>query len=696
LGALQSTALAPTNEELKRLVACSALSESFLTSQGLTSYVEAARTAHNNTRPILESLTALQKEKEGNDPAKTTWCSRFACILLSSGAGKTQLAATAALNSPSTTKVIYLCLDEGDPAFSQQFYRPHRKLADKLIESLKDIRSKLPSDMDFSSTILSASRDGKLGADKLAIRLISMILFQDVCNDLCTMRRRVFDCRTTFLVFIDEVTGRGDVAQDEAYAIAMVLRNLFRAIGIAPILMGTHLAACNAVGSTSREDVAEVDQGWVVVVTQLPRYTLTAAQKNAYAFLHETDRPLVLHWALEDLAGQSMNATTVATPLDRLRHVVAHVRGRLQRAKTSAWDVKSGCQLLQLFRLEEINKDSFDNAHALMGGHFGKLVFNQVHNFDRRGIREEMESASMYLVSPQKEPLLHLALVTWDCSMLGKQRVGNFFPLAVSGQAVSVREAFELNTKRYTFQGTIDNPPAKKLCGDKLEVVVLAALSLASMKTDSKGFLEGVPLFDYITCSAVLMKKEAKLNPGAFSVDERFWSRIVQIPAFADMLIPAFGACDSPLRDSLKTIRAKIGKLARPADSVNVDGLADASGVPRSPLFQVECKNYTAGVGQAVCDNIFVRIKQQHSVALVFVSSLQDEIYSKSKWDTVRKSGRKPFQHDAFSKDTVSIAIIDVRGTALDLKWMKIGSVEICKDASTELLVVIFQVGKVE
>lgn len=702
---------------------CSHITEAFLNKHGLHAYATVSKNALAASGTILEGLLSLQTVQKTD----SLTCNSFACVLLSSGAGKTQLAATAALGSSSLNyHSVYLCLDESPSGTKQSFYKPHENLTRKLKTALTEFLTGYPNDVE-ASTILNNAES--FSHTTPIFRILHLILFgphmiTSTRISLKGIRQRVIECPYRFLVFVDEVPARGTVHQDASFRRAILLRNLLRAIGVSPILMGTHLGAQNAVGNASRTDDPNPNEAWATIITSLPKFVFPPHCTDRPSFLIDTDRPLVLQMALQaiqDIREENVSidqsaghgtapvqpyqaSSAVAMDVDRqdsterhdfglkeLATIIERIRKRLQAVKEQAWNIMNGCQLLQLFRLEEIDEATFDNAHSLIGNHFGSLTMKQFSALSRETAATEMKLAMMTLVSPKKEPLLHLALTAWDMSMLEGSRT-NRFPLSLGPRAFSVRKAFNQNSSLFHFAATIDNPPAKKLCGDKLEVITHAALSLASMgSVDSRtSFLSGTPLPQYIAWTAGFMKDQ-ELTKTSLQVNDTFWKELP--PELVSMKIPAFGTTDSPLSTELTSIGAYTGLLTRPGDSSNVDGIAYRDQGEKQKLFQVECKNYSDGVGSALLQGVFQRI-QGCRVALVFVSSFQGNIFAQTSWGSVRTNEK--MQHPAFGKDQVSIAVLSANeeGESIEYKWMKIKDTVMNRKAETDLLIIVFIVGK--
>lgn len=251
-----------------------------------------------------------------------------------------------------------------------------------------------------------------------------------------------------------------------------MLRDCLRAVGVVPILMSTH-SGSHTAGSTDSRIAADGPPLWCRIITKLPRFYSQHPPSDAFQLL-PTERPLVQKM----VEGKSDLASSVA-----------HVRTYFQRSNRPAWTADPVFQLCQLFcSRQEKAKNSSALADRLVGVHFGHYFEATANDllwhrfFDRHRML-----AKAQLSSPEEEPILFLALTTWKAVELAEKKT--LFPLVDStGSPVSVRTVFNGSQ---CFATAIDtqNPTAMKLNGNQhVEVLVLAALTLASLRCDD-GFL---------------------------------------------------------------------------------------------------------------------------------------------------------------------------------------------------------------
>ena len=207
-------------------------------------YLEVARKFKKKTaevNAILGKIEQVQGMKEFNNHP-----SPFVCIFDSSGTGKTQLAATAAILRPST-KVVYLYTGQSTEDSAQAFYRQHIALWTQLKPLLSHFSNLVNKDQHplGAGTILYHPGQHPL------IQSVHKIFFgTDEDVTVAQLRQKIKrHGPSRFLVFLDEIPP----AQHNSEA--LVLRNFLRAIGVAPILMSTHSGSHNAipVGRDSRE-----------------------------------------------------------------------------------------------------------------------------------------------------------------------------------------------------------------------------------------------------------------------------------------------------------------------------------------------------------------------------------------------------------------------------------------------------------
>jgi len=81
-------------------------------------------------------------------------------------------------------------------------------------------------------------------------------------------------------------------------------------------------------------------------------------------FLVETERPLVLQHAVQELAEKGT-----------LPEIIQGLQRTLQKKEPDAWTTSPSLQLVQLFSADvDINGESFTSSHNPVGHHFGSLL----------------------------------------------------------------------------------------------------------------------------------------------------------------------------------------------------------------------------------------------------------------------------------------------------------------------------------
>lgn len=126
-----------------------------------------------------------------------------------------------------------------------------------------------------------------------------------------------------------------------------------------------------------------------------------------------------------------------------------------------------------------------------------------------------------------------------------------------------------------------------------------------------------------------------------------------------------------------------------------VDGLIymqyDAAGNESKPFISIECKNFAAVVDTSELKKVFKRIKGGIQCALVFVSSLKENIFVRTSLGNLKK---ECFSQD-HQADSVSVMEWDSKIEA-DPKLLKVGGEIFKAETKTSLLVVIISVGFVD
>ena len=647
----------------------------------LEDYAQAAISGKDTARPFLDLLTGLQ-EPDGNR------ANVFAAILASSGTGKTQLAATASLTYDKATTIYLLC-SEGN----QRFYEPHANkvvLFQKTITDFIDQVGAIPSP---SATAIKqwAQSVGRDHGTSSFVNMLYRILVDDETEQtrvkLTTLKEEIQVSGKKFLVFLDEVPAKGEAGFHET----VCLRDTLRYLGISPVLMSTHTGSQDYLMKGSRGSSSV----WMHIISRLPSFTPFPMPRPISSFL-PSERPLVL--------GTAMGMSQATLP-----EVVQQVRKRLQESKLHAWTFNPALQLVQLFCTDiTVLKNGFEIAHNLVGHHFGSLSQKTEERPNKRNcgatsyscvqLSQFQETLAVAPVCAEYEPILYLALATWDETMFGAG-ASTLFPLVDSNHTpLTVRGAFE--KCKHIFKPTVstENASALKADGNLLEVLVLASLTLASLKTgksttNSTEYLPGMALDKYLPLVNKLMS-DSPLH------------ELPQRPAFFDNiafdwpLVPALGGANSHLpKEIAHDTGSCLGYLRRPEDRAMVDGeisymVVDDDGkatgkMAEKPFISIECKNWTGGVDIQEMKGVFKKIKPNIKCSLVFVSSLKKGMFSNTKLDALKK------ECFAEHKNT-SICVMLWQQGAPEPSFLRVGKSTFAPQSNrvkTELLVVIFEVG---
>mmetsp|Transcript_37554 Transcript_37554/g.52950 ORF Transcript_37554/g.52950 Transcript_37554/m.52950 type:complete len:438 (+) Transcript_37554:104-1417(+) len=368
--------------------------------------------------------------------------------------------------------------------------------------------------------------------------------------------------------------------------------------------MSTHSGSHNAIPSGADSRTGDhIPKLWCRVLTTLPRRVTPV-----FSYVGVTERPLIAYLAKK------------SSDQENLHQVVLELRQKLKATKIGAWTKTPVFQLCQLFRSTRDAQNRNLCSHKLVGEHFG--------HFEGAGgswVTIERTAAKLNgkirMPEAELEPLLFLALASWSTEGLGK----NDFPLLDPSDhsPISVREAFMLCKKEFTSKAFIDNPRAMKNDGNLMEVLALASMTLASLRTDN-GIFGGVPMLEYIATVFCFLTNKASDQ----SLSERLAECVrqlhdfqndngFQIP-FASEIVPQCASADS---EWPTTLFNRPGSLKRPADQDQRDGALTLFG-ESVPLIQVECKNYKDGIGTEVLKAVINRMGLGVKVAFLFTSKL--------------------------------------------------------------------------
>jgi len=653
------------------------LTRSLLEEHNLTDYIEAADHGKHHAESRLDFLTEQQSTDRNNEP------NGYVCLIASSGTGKTQLAATASLTYDKAT-TIYLNIGSGE---GQSFYRPHINEGSRLLkEEIEHFMTEMTGSNkgkkritanEISTWASSDLDDGRFYFVRILYHLLTGEPFipprgMETRIKLKALKKHIQ--KKKYLVFLDEVPPKGS----DEYPIALCLRDIFRYLGIAPILMSTHTGAQDYVGSISRFSL----DIWTWVVSTLPKFE--PFPENPPACLVKTERPIVLQFAKSQL---SQGCT--------LPEIIHGLQRMLQQRKPLAWTLRPSLQLAQLFSTDiYIDGQSFASAHKLVGHHFGCLLQDEEGGKKSYNCAEAQNFGDNITVAPvsaAKEPLLYLALVTWDETMLQDNSKISFPLVNGKKRALTVRTAFERCRADFTSNASTGNPKAEKSDGDLLEVLVHASLTLASMKTSSGNnneYLAGMDLKGVIPLVRALMLDQClgKLPP----VPRLFNELVFDWP-----VVPALGGSESGLPKELSEFcGSSLGYLERPEDNAMTDGLISHMQYDgkksRGPFISIECKNYSGGVDSSVLKKVFQRIKGGIQCGLVFVSHIKEGAFQQTGLENVRSA--------CFSKhhDSDAVSVIEWNMDNSEPAFLHVKGEPFKAKKETSLLVVIISVGHID
>ena len=538
----------------------------------------------------------------------------------------------------------------------------------KLIEKFAgEVRGSLIPEEDKEQERVTAHQIGHWAkhcdnGTSLFVRILHGLLLSDedpnVSSRLCqgkkfhlqALKAVIQAKKTKFLVFLDEVPHKTSAY----FSSVLCLRDALRYLGIAPILD---------------------------VLSRLPPYAPLPTGSSIRPYIVESERPLVLAKVLELIN----NDEGVS-----LRGIVDGVRSTLQGRKGVAWKSNPSFQLVQLFGTDfEIEQETFSSAHNLVGHHFGSLQHQVKFDPENLGVKYKCSEARSFgktvavaPVSATYEPLLYLALVTWDESMLPGAKNG-YFPLVdKKGHALTVREVFETYKHEFKPRENAANVHAMKRNGDLLEVLVHASFTLASMKmsNDDGCSLPGVALKEFVPLVRRLMMR-GKLN--ALPQTPPLFESMIK--GFDWPTMPALGGSNSGFPSDKLGEDACIGFLKRPPDKEMVDGFIIEGG--EAPLFSIECKNYKDGVDATILKEVFVRIPSSVKCSFVFVSSMKRETFQMTKLADLKKS--------FINHKNKGISVVRWEENK-DPYVLKVKGGAEFKATQTELLVLIIEVGTID
>lgn len=589
----------------------------------------------NETTILLESMAELQRlECSATEP------SAFGVFVDSSGTGKTQVAATCARSKKMDTIYFYVGTEVER---AQAFYKPHIVLSGILLGYVADFAYAI----DKKQFPVPRNENGEFGAVALLraaesvdykcnlFSLLNMALFKESWSkDVTLSEIRGKILKSPRYVFLDEVPPLSTRKGSEFWKV-ILLRDTLRAMGVAPILMSTHTGAenCIPIGEDSR-----TDQGpllWARIYTSPPSFQSALKKRSDIAtraslsLLLPTERPLIAKIAVNTL-------NPACESITNLTRLVSLVKTELQKTKRNAWLSSPLFQLCQLFRSREDQESEADSCHKLVGTHFGHLVRpdagTTVHSdIGRDGVKEWLKNCKVRMADASKEPILFLALTTWNLDDIGNNSTPMFPLVNNSQEAISVRNVFESNRDSFESAVTTLNPVAYKLCGDSLEVLALASVTLATLQCVPEVF-SGVPLPTFLASVVHFMGTAKILDRPKIEATAAKVKAILSHcnSAVRSTVLPACAASDSEFPAAFCALSQNIGVLRRPPDQERRDGyIKDMAG---KQVVHIECKNLKDGLDTTIFKKVVERMRENCKLSLLFASSMNN-MFIKGSWD---------------------------------------------------------------
>lgn len=580
----------------------------------------------------------------------------------------TALAATAAQVEKNV--FYFYCGLVVDAENIQKFYQPHADLTEALHKVLGDFEKDMGG-AKFGQKLLGVDTLSRKASGKggTLFSLLSKVFFSKVnlSSSFDDLKQKIGAMDPSPLVFIDEAPDE----HSQGFNTTILLRNVLRAFNIAPIVMSTHTGAMNALNLTGdsrggRENI------WCRLFVKLPPYI--AADDKVYTdnpCLSKTERPWIAKMMVDDIPEKTS-----------LTKIVVAVQETIQKHKPMAWECPA-LQLYQLFRCKKSGSAStlaqMATMHRVVGSHFGHIeADNDVLNVEFAGAQKLL---NVRFVEPEKEPVLFLALTSWTANQLSSMTRPHF-PLFYKGMPLTIMKAFSLSGQLFSSPVSVANPAAVKPNGDDLEVLALAAVTLASLQHDGLIF-QRTPLPRYLAALACLMQRSTEFSDRA--IDNMKASIEALLPdEFSTRTVPPCPCVESRFdaEGQQQVQGGTFGGVKRPRDGDMRDGeLDDCTG---GPVLHLECKNYQDGVTKTVFEAVVSRTRLNYHVAICFVSRLNQIFTEDGSWEA--------FTNDLLLKSASELCVLIIPQETSP-QWLKVerGQVELkyVKEETKYLLVVI-------
>ena len=607
----------------------------------------------------LKNIVNRLKEAQKNNGRDSLSNNTFFVVEGHSGVGKTQL--SFALKA-SGLKVVHLLLSSGGDVSAQPVYTIFSDLSSVFNSGVAEDLLKFQdpnqnvfgvSDLMYSAQPLRVVEFTVHVLKLLGVEMsnsesvVSMNKLRNIIIHLATMDGGKGAHALPIFVFDEVFSGLTSDPSDENVRRMRFVRNVFRALGLVTVFMGTNSSAANYIKLATHTRGS--GNPWCHLITRLPKSTDATLQvlgaKDLLTHLSNNG-----HHGLE---GFLSSCFLISTPWLVRLFVEAAREANIDQSSHLLLDEILSHMAKSIFKSKKSLRSQLSGQiRLLLSGHsdfstapgFERLV-------DKHLATPNSESTDLY-VSVDNNGECYLSVdgsLSWSpCSSFSSATADPFLYLTLAGGSCSQTFSPALmigNSRTPTLQYVdavlkeensnktcLENELALKRDGNALEVIASIAMIIASHEEGTGGS----PLKRFLPRLFWELLREGK---GEVQFQDTLMEQFLS-DRLCNLQVPYLSPVNSSWPEAMSAIQGScFGNLKRVRDSDKIDIRAEGMNTEdHVAVISGEAKNYKDALDLKVLKAVLKRVPKSSDVHLVFCPRYQDEYFTRTEdsWSSFR------------------------------------------------------------
>ena len=613
----------------------------------------------NTLQNIVNRLLEAQKNNGRDSLSNNT----FFVVEGHSGVGKTQL--SFALKA-SGLKVVHLLLSSGGDVSAQPVYTIFSDLSSVFNSGVAEDLLKFQdpnqnafgvSDLMYSAQPLRVVEFTVHVLKLLGVEMrssepvVSMSALRNIIAQRATMNGGEGAHALPVFVFDEVFSGLTSDPSDENVRSMRFVRNVFRALGLVTVFMGTNSSAANYIKLATHTRGSR--NPWCHLITRLPKLTdatlkvlgaqdlLTHLSNNGHHGLEEFLSSCFLNstpWLVRLFVEAAREANHIQSSHLLLDEILSHMAEAIFSTKKTLRSQLSGqIRLLLSGHSDFSTAPGFErlvDKHLATPNSESKDLYVSVGANDEcylsvnGGLRWRPYSS---FSSATADPFLYLTLAGGSCSQ-------TFIPaLAIDESRTPTLQYVDAVLKEENSNKTcLQNELALKRDGNVLEVIASIAMIIASHEEGTGGS----PLKRFLPRLVWELLREGK---GEVQFQDTLMEQFLS-DRLCNLQVPYLSPVNNSWPEAMSAIQGScFGNLKRVRDGdkidIRVDGMNTGDNVA---VISGEAKNYQKALDLKVLKEVLQRVPRSSDVHLVFCPGYQSNYFTRTKdsWSSFRDENR--------------------------------------------------------